>query len=601
MIFSMAFVICFVFSYIQLLITSKKQHKISIIHSMIICFITQICIGAVIAQILSFLSLQIDLKSMSVVFLGLGIVLSIWNIKTKTLQKYTVNAIEIFSVFIIVIGFGCVFLLVFTPNIVLAYQNSDPAVHFNWAMQIVKTGRLSTMYFASLFNALFIEIGKPFIAEINCYKLFILADSVANLLNAFMFYCIADKLCKSKFVKICLPFLSLLYFMGWPFFNYVIGGFVYFGWGITLIAYVLYLLFALNECTEKRQQVILWILIFIGCFCTVVCYMLFVPTLVAIVLFGIGDFLKKNGIRVNKVKLCMGIGIILIMGGIAFCIAFFGFFGGDAGRIFRSLRIDGWIQNEPYKDFLYLFPVAIYMLAMHYKERKNNILYIAFTVVIVYIAITFIGSLMGMISAYYFYKEYYVLWILCWLICIDGMEYMLVRDKILVYVYTGITVFLSIITLLGVDTSTTLRERGLIPSEVVSGENPAALSIYGRAHTFIVQDREEELKDKNAFIDVSQYLRSYEAEKTSIMLTSSNYMGKWFLPFGGGERIWINTRGGFEEALGEAEKEKIDFIVVHENTELYRNNSDLMDQFERIYDNGYYGVYKNGITKYGKK
>lgn len=592
MIYSLLFVLSFTFSYINIIVLYKFDGKISLVHSMVLSYITQICLGAIGAQILSFCSIYVGRASMSIIYLIIGIVLALCNIKNRKAQRYTINRMEIYSVVVILIGFISVFLMVFTHNIVLAYQNSDPAVHFMMAKEVVEKGKLSAMYFASLYNALFIEIGQPFIAEINSYKLFIIADSSANLLNVLMFYCMADKLCKSKSSKKCLPIIALLYFMGWPFFNYAIGGFVYFGWGITLISYVLYLLFILNECTKRSQQITAWVLIFSGCFCTVVCYMLFVPTLTVIVLYGIVTFLKKSGVKISKRQLLCGILILVIMGVIAFAIAFYGFFGGSMQQIFYSLQLDGWIQNEPYKDFLFLFPVAIYMTIIRYKNKKSNILYFAFVTVIIYISITMVCSIMGKISAYYFYKEYYVLWLICWLICVDAMEHIFAKDKILVYAYTGVAVTVAAINLFGGDTNTILRERGLVPDEVVGGQNPAALSIYGRAHIFIAQDREEDINDKTAFIDMSQFLRTNYESKISILFTSSSYMGKWFKPFVGGERIWINTREKFEEALKNVQNGQIDLVVIHQNTEIYRENRDLMNEFESIYDNGYYGIYK---------
>ena len=592
MINSFIFILSFGFCYTQMLLAYKVERKISFIKSVILCFITQVCFGALGAQILSAIHIHINMISMSIIYIITGLVVFGFSIRKKKIQKFLFGRVEILSFFIICIGVGIVFLLVFTPNILLAYQNSDPAAHFEYAMEVVRTGKLSTMYFASLYNALFIEIGQPFVATVNLYKLFILADTAANLLNVLMFYCVADKICESRFAKLCLPFLSLLYFMGWPFFNYAIGGFVYFGWGVTIIIYVIYILIELEEYTEKRYQIILWILIVIGCFCTLICYMLFVPTVSMIVLYSFIKTIKNQRVRIDKRKIAIAIVGILIMGAIAFLIAFYGFFGGDLKLLLHDLQVDGWIQNEPYKDFIYLFPVVIFMSINSHKSKKKRILYVAIAIVSGYIAVTFIGCLCGIISSYYYYKEYYVLWFLSWLSCVDGIDYMYQKDKVLLYTYMGVAVLVSTITLLGIDTNSVLRERNLVPDKVMGGENPAALSIYGRANLFITQNREDELKDKEAFLDMCQYLSPNDNEDVPIMITSSNYMGKWFEAVTEGQRIWVYTREDFAQALDEIQQKKITRIVIHQNTENYRENVDLINTLECVYDNGYYGVYK---------
>lgn len=591
MINSFVFILSFGMCYVQILLAYKVERKSSFIQSIILCFMTQVCLGAIGAQILSVLHIYINLVSMSIIYIIIGLGMFVFSIRKRKIQKFLFDRVEILSFFIICIGVGIVFLRVFTPDILLAYQNSDPAAHFEYAMKVVRTGRLSTMYFASLYNALIIEIGQPFVATINCYKLFILADTTANLLNAFMFYCVAEKICESRFAKLCLPFLTLLYFMGWPFFNYAIGGFVYFGWGVTIIMYVIYMLIELEESAEKRHRIILWALIVIGCFCTLICYMLFVPTLGVIVLCSFIRTVKAKGIRTDKRKIVIAIVGILTMVGITFLVAFYGFFGGDFKLLLHDLQVDGWIQNEPYKDFIYLLPVVIFMSINSHKSRKKHILYVAIAIVCGYITVTFIGCLCGIISSYYYYKEYYVLWFLSWLSCADGIDYMYRKDKVLLYVYMGVAVLISTITLLGIDTNSVLRERNLIPDKVMGGENPAALSIYGRANLFITQNREDELKDKEAFFDMCQYLNTNDNEDVPIMITSSNYMGKWFTAVTEGQRIWVYTREDFARAIDEIQKKKITRIIIHQNTENYRENVDLINTLECIYDNGYYGVY----------
>lgn len=591
MINSFIFIFSFGLCYIQMLLAYKVERKISFIQSIILCFITQVCLGAIGAQILSTIHIYINLISMSIIYIVISLILFVFSIRKRKIQKFLFDRIEIFCFFTICVGVGIVFLLVFTPNILLAYQNSDPAVHLYSALDVLKNGKISTMYFASLYNALFIEVFQPFVLSINTYKLFILADTLANLFNVLMFFCVALNICKMRFVKGCLPVICFLYYMGWPFFNYAIGGFVYFGWGITLIAYVLCLLIFLDKCSEKKQQILLWGLVLVGCFCTLICYMLFVPTLAVIVLYALKTTIKKNEIKIDKFKRGFGIAGIAVIGSVSFIIAFYGFFRGNLDYLLQALQTDGWIHNELYKDFILLVPILVYMLSVRVRERNVNLIYVALIIVVMYIGATFIVCLLGVMSAYYYYKEYFVLWFISWLIVVDAIETLLKRNRIGVCIYSGIILLFSAIALLGIDSNVILRSRNLIPNNLMSGENPAILPLYGRTYLFLSQDREEEYLDKSAFIDVCEYLNENENNKRTVIITSSNYMGIWFIPFTGGERIWVDTRLDLKQALEEVKQMDANTVVIHQNTEVYRENKDLLQGNEPFYDNGYYGVY----------
>ena len=110
-----------------------------------------------------------------------------------------------------------VFIKTFTLEVANVYRNSDPGVHYGMALNVLKTGETTTMYFAPVYNALVMAIFQPFLAEINLYKAFILADSFANLLNLVVFWVLGISFCKSRFMKIILPVIGIFYFSGWPF------------------------------------------------------------------------------------------------------------------------------------------------------------------------------------------------------------------------------------------------------------------------------------------------------------------------------------------------------------------------------------------------
>ena len=52
------------------------------------------------------------------------------------------------------------------------------------------------------------------------------------------------------------PIITLMYFAGWPLYNYVLGGFVYWGIGVTLAALGIYLLRLYPDYKEYQKHMI---------------------------------------------------------------------------------------------------------------------------------------------------------------------------------------------------------------------------------------------------------------------------------------------------------------------------------------------------------
>ena len=408
MVKSLFFVFAVVFLLSNMILVYKVPYRISFVKCAVVCFITEICFGALIAQCCSIVNIFIDLYSVGIGYLFIGVVLFVYNLRNRKIQQLYLNRIDMYSVITICVWFGIIFLKVFTPEILLTYRNVDPANHYIWAMNVVNEGTISTMFFAELYNGLFIEILQPILTEISLYKAFILADTFANLLNVFMFYCVGSHFCKKMFSKKILPFICLGYFLGWPFYNYAIGGFVYFGWGVTLFAYIVYLIIQLKYTKDEKQSFIVWLLIIIGCYCVLVCYIYFVPIIGMIVLCELFRTIRKNGIQLDwKVKGSIAI-FILCAGAIAFCVVYFGFFEGDVLYVFNALKAHGGIQNELYKDFVFLMPIVIYMFWQRFKNQELDTIYNVIGIILFWIFVTFVLCLNEFISPYYYYKSYYL-------------------------------------------------------------------------------------------------------------------------------------------------------------------------------------------------
>lgn len=588
----MGITIFFILSFLVLLsgmvLVYKVPEKVSLFRSIVICYITELCLGAVVVGVYLLIGIPIGLISLGTAYFIMGMALWVIIVCRKKVQKVKIISWDVYTALVIVLWFSFIFMKVFSLSINNVYTNVDPALHFQIALNVMDTGKTTAMYFAEVYNAIIMELLSPFTIRMNLYKAFILADSLANLINVFMFYCLITTFVKTKFAKVIVPFLSFLYFLGWPFFSYAIGGFVYFGWGVTLFAYVVYLLIKLYESELRQNRMILLGLVLIGCFSLLVCYLLFVFILAGIVLLSLLFTARKNGVLISK-KQIMTIGIILLLLAVGiFSFCFWGFFGGDLTYILSTLQKDGGIAKELYQDFVFLMPGVIYMGWKYIRDKEVNMIFVSVSVILAFICLTFIMCLYGLMSAYYYYKAYYLLWLFAWVINVAFIEYLLEKDKVMLFSCGG-TLFLAIfITLSGIDSR--LAERAIVVDEVSYRWYPSPFPIWDRMEIFI--GKKQYWVDNDALVDVSKFVIEEIPETEEVPIIAELYWAdRWYYDYTGNSGICIGSDEEYVDTILDYKDAGYKYFVLYQNTQRYRDNQELLSAFENVYDNGYYGVY----------
>ena len=589
----MIFAVAFILLLAALLFVYKTEEKVSFFRSLVVCYITELCLGALLAGIYSIIKIPSGLLSIGIGFLVLACFLWGTILWQKKVQKFKVYGVDVYTFLGITVAFGIVFLLVFTPEIALVYKNSDPGVHYKLALQTLKTGQIHRMYFAELYNSLVMGMLEPFMAEISLYKAFILADSLSVYVNLLMFYVLLSTIFKSKLMRILAPVFCILYFLGWPFYSYVAGGYVYFGIGVTLFMYCIYLLILWQKNSAGLKGKILIGLIDMGVFCVTICYMLFTPILCAAIFLCICYVLKERKIVIPKKILLTAVGSILVVGIVLFCICFFGYFGGNAGKIFSSLRIEGGIHRELYKDFLFLLPPAIFMGWYYFKKKTTNFVFLTYMAIMGCTAVAFLMCMLGLMSGYYFYKLYYLNWCFLWLVAAQAAEYFRREKKVVLCAY-GVPVLAAVILFFSGG------EQYLISRDMMNANSPSLFPLYSVTAEYIRDS--EETKEMDALRSVSGYINeNYPSEENSIPLISSidkhNY-SSWYEAFTGNKCKWANrsneenSEKNLDDILKKLEEEGYEYFLLLKTADCYQENEEYMESFEMLYDDGYFGLYK---------
>lgn len=581
------FVLSFLFLLSGMIFVYKVPERVSLFRSMVICYVTELCFGAVVVGMYSLIGIPVELISLGIAYLVMGLLVWVIIIYQKKVQKVEIINWDVYTALVIVLWFSFIFIKVFSLSIKNVYILIDPARHFQWALNVLDTGKVSSMYFAEVYNAVVIKLLEPFLLRLTLYKAFILADSFANLINVFMFYCLMATFIKSRFAKVIAPFVSCLYFLGWPFYSYVIGGFVYFGWGVTLLAYVVYLLIKLYDSEDRRNQIVLLGLVLVGGFSLLACYLLFVVILVGIVLLSLAYTAKKNGFVLSKKRiLTIGIMTLLLAIGI-FAFGFWGYFKGDMTYVLRALQEDGAIARRLYQDFVFLMPGVFYMGWRYIRNKEVNIIFVSVSVILAFICFTLIMRLCGILSPYYYYKSYYLLWFFTWIINVAFIEYLLEKDKAILFSCGGTLLFVIVIALSGIDSRLTVNG---IAGEVSYRLYSTPLPIWDYMKDFMLTNTYG--KDNNFLIEVSEYVNEAFSEEEKVPAISSRHdLIGWYTGYTGNDYFWITSDEQFAKVLQECKDAGYQYIVVYQDSYEYRNNKELLSDFEIVYNNGYYGVY----------
>ena len=348
MLINIIFICAFLLFAIGMGLIKISENEQSICKSLIVSIWTAISIGAILAFLMSCLHIPIMLFSMTVVYSIGAVIIWIYLLldKDKRVQRFIFVWSDFLYIIFCSIVLGSIFIKVFGLELSISYNGVDAGTHFSRALYVLNTHKLNRMYFTSLYNSLFIEIFQPFLLDETLYKAFILSDAFFNLLNILMFYVVASEFVKSKFTKIVLSLIIVFYFLGWPVWSWIAGGFVYYGVGITICMYGVYLLCKLDESHSQSIKRYYGVLLLVTLICITECYLLFTPIFMATILIYMLYSMRNH---ITKEVLIKGFAVTVMICLVVFTLIFWGFFGGNISSIFRAFRINGGVHRELYK------------------------------------------------------------------------------------------------------------------------------------------------------------------------------------------------------------------------------------------------------------
>ena len=156
-------------------------------------------------------------------------------------------------------------------------------------------------------------------------------------------------------------------------------------------------------------------------------YCLFVPALfsfICIYVF-IKDFEKKEEksiLKIFKKSTLIVTGILLLVTILA--IAYLvvpTFTDSDQNKLTDAIGFVGGCYKSLYQDLLFYIPFVAIFVYKTIKEKKVNYQAVALALIFAQTLVCLVGLIYGIVSAYYYYKIYYIIWILFVQIAVEVM------------------------------------------------------------------------------------------------------------------------------------------------------------------------------------
>ena len=366
---------------ITLILVKKSKNKISFIKYFFISIVIFMCYNAFVCYALDLANIKLTLLNLtSVNFIFAGII-TIFIVKKKEIQTYSINKKDILA-FIIILIVGITILFVnYGFDINIKYLTTDSAIHFGSARYLYQESeQLDNLFQTGAYTntGILFKLVSDIIGYTNLHKAFIVFDTFTFILMGLALYCAIEKLIKTKF-NFAISMIAIVVFMlGYPLNSFVFG-YVYLQVGLIIVATIINVLQLFSDEVDRKQLYIGLALLNFGIFFS---YCIFIP-IVYIVEF-IYIYIKryketKKIISIKNILIFIGIFAIPIICGLCrFVIPHL--VNAAAGDIPAFYDMEGYIYRNCWSNFILILPLALLCLK---KKNDETMVWGIFTCVLV--------------------------------------------------------------------------------------------------------------------------------------------------------------------------------------------------------------------------
>ena len=456
MFISLFYIATVIILFISFLLVKKSDSKLNFVSMCILSAITYLAYNIAICMIFGSFNISTNLIFLSIINLVVAALFIVIMAKKREIQSFEFRIKDFVAMFI------CLLIVAYickdqyrTFDLTVANGSVDASMHYcaatNFAdnMKILAKIDNQTGYnFKTMQTGAYINTGifmniirnlRPAYKEYVTFKIF---ETGILFLNCAAFYMLISKKLEKKLDFFVGMVFVVLYIFAYPYTS-LLYGFSYLSVAIAFVTGLFYVasLYAaeqpqeikdtnkkagsfhvVKESNDSNNSTLqfVWLLSFVLLLCIgiIFSYCLFVPAIYSFICLYIWlqDLKNKEVKKYLKIfsrNTLIVTGLLLIVTVLSVLyLVIPTFTDSDQNKLTDAIGFDGGIYKALFIDFVFYVPFVILFVINSFKKKNVSYQTVAFLIMFIQTIVTFVGVLHGIVSPYYFYKIYYIMWIL---------------------------------------------------------------------------------------------------------------------------------------------------------------------------------------------
>ncbi len=440
---------------ISYLLLNKSEKKENLIHSVIISVILFLTYNIFITQVMFFVHLKSTLLNLAIVNIAFSAVFITKEIKTKTIQKYYINKLDIIAV-IIILGLAITIVIMnYGTNIAVKHAVTDAATHYFASDDFYRYSTLfsressdtikwlNTPYLmtgAYVNTGIFLKLFKGIIDETFFVKLYFIFDMFIWMLSGLLMYTALSTNFKNKKHQRLALVLTIFYMLAYQL-NSLFAGFSYLGVGLDIIIGIIIIMKSEIKTNYKISSLFL---LNLGIMFS---YYYFAPVLFLAEFWYILATNKKQNIKIFSKQNIFEILIALVIPGLIGVIYFIGYplmqANNKAFDYVGAIATDGFIYEDLIMNiFPYLLLSEVYIIYIAFK-KKNTFIDKLLYLTVIFTLLIYMLMRLEFVSSYYYYKIYYMLFLVLTVSSYEILKIFLDKGKNVTIIVSGVLIIYS--------------------------------------------------------------------------------------------------------------------------------------------------------------
>lgn len=440
---------------ISYLLLNKSEKKENLIHSVIISVILFLTYNIFITQVMFFVHLKSTLLNLAIVNIAFSAVFITKEIKTKTIQKYYINKLDIIAV-IIILGLAITIVIMnYGTNIAVKHAVTDAATHYFASDDFYRYSTLfsressdtikwlNTPYLmtgAYVNTGIFLKLFKGIIDETFLVKLYFIFDMFIWMLSGLLMYTALSTNFKNKKHQRLALVLTIFYMLAYQL-NSLFAGFSYLGVGLDIIIGIIIIMKSEIKTNYKISSLFL---LNLGIMFS---YYYFAPVLFLAELWYILATNKKQNIKIFSKQNIFEILITLVIPGMIGVIYFIGYplmqANNKAFDYVGAIATDGFIYEDLIMNiFPYLLLSEVYIIYIAFK-KKNTFIDKLLYLTVIFTLLIYMLMRLEFVSSYYYYKIYYMLFLVLTVSSYEILKIFVDKGKNVTIIVSGVLIIYS--------------------------------------------------------------------------------------------------------------------------------------------------------------